>query len=30
MTMNKYGIVVPDGMDDKEMYYYYKENEDSH
>lgn len=26
MTMNKYGIVVPDGMDDKEMYYYYKKN----
>lgn len=24
MTMNKYGIVVPDGMTDKEEYYYYK------
>lgn len=24
MTMNKYGIVVADGMDDKEAYYYYK------
>lgn len=24
MTMNKYGVVVADGMDDKEAYYYYK------
>ncbi len=24
MTMNRYGVVVPAGMDDKEMYFYYK------
>jgi heterodisulfide reductase subunit A2 len=24
MTMNKYGVVVADGMDNKEAYYYYK------
>ena len=24
MTMNKYGVVMADGMDDKEAYYYYK------
>lgn len=24
MTMNKYGVVVPAGMDDKEAYFYYK------
>jgi hypothetical protein len=24
MTMNKYGIVVPAGMDDKAQYFYYK------
>jgi heterodisulfide reductase subunit A len=24
MTMNKYGIVQPTGMDEKELYYYYK------
>ena len=25
MTMNKYGVVVPAGMDAKEEYYYYKQ-----
>ena len=24
MTMNRYGVVVPAGMDEKETYYYYK------
>jgi hypothetical protein len=24
MTMNRYGVVVPAGMDAKETYYYYK------